>query len=281
MSRLTKLDKPSDIFADIASRAGKPLTNSVSDEPSIKSFNKEVSNNLKNGPGIMMKIASKWADQQASNLDEESDNSDIDNPGEEIDAPKDAFDSEQSNLLQEMERFEKENRLLKLTQGSTSDSVMTTTKVVEKPSISTITESDGLKSSTKSILCEPNNIDTNIGLDDDKIYMAPAAGFVPGGRNLDKNKIVMQHDDGADVDVGNGVINSHDSQDDLIQDKELLELQERLAAEQSTLVAELGKHQRLSNSITDQMYADCQVSFITFFHKVQWGLVARCFFFGM
>ena len=132
MSRLTKLDKPSDIFADIASRAGKPLTNSISDEPSIKSFNKEVSNNLKNGPGIMMKIASKWADQQASNIDEESDNSDIDNPGEEIDAPKDVFDSEQSNLLQEMERFEKENRLLKLTQGSTSDSVMTTTKVVEK-----------------------------------------------------------------------------------------------------------------------------------------------------
>ena len=62
-------------------------------------------------------------------------------------------------------------------------------------------------------------------------------------------------------------INSHDSEDDLIQDKELLELQERLAAEQSTLVAELGKHQRLSNSITDQMYADCQVSFITFYNK--------------
>merc|ERR1719394_1092573 len=45
---------------------------------------------------------------------------------------------------------------------------------------------------------------------------------------------------------------------DVLEDQELLALQERLAAEQNSLVAELGKHQRLSNSITDQMYADCQ-----------------------
>merc|ERR1719394_628241 len=45
---------------------------------------------------------------------------------------------------------------------------------------------------------------------------------------------------------------------DVLEDQELLALQERLAAEQNSLVAELGKANRLSNSITDQMYADCQ-----------------------
>ena len=40
----------------------------------------------------------------------------------------------------------------------------------------------------------------------------------------------------------------------------IAQLQEQLATEQNTLVAEMGKANRLSNSITDQMYADCQVN---------------------
>ena len=52
---------------------------------------------------------------------------------------------------------------------------------------------------------------------------------------------------------------------DVLEDQELLALQERLAAEQNSLVAELGKANRLSNSITDQMYADCQVRRFSYF----------------
>ena len=39
---------------------------------------------------------------------------------------------------------------------------------------------------------------------------------------------------------------------------DLEELQARLAAEQDSLVAEMSKAERLSSSITDQMYSECQ-----------------------
>ena len=92
---------------------------------------------------------------------------------------------------------------------------------------------------------------------DDKIYMAPVAGFVPGGRNIDKDKIVIQPDD--EVMMNDDIDDNDETARDVLEDQELLALQERLAAEQNSLVAELGKANRLSNSITDQMYADCQV----------------------
>ena len=73
--------------------------------------------------------------------------------------------------------------------------------------------------------------------------MALAAGFVSAGRYLDPGKIVIKRNDDEEFDPSDPGP----------------PLQDQRAAEQNTLVAEMGKANRLSNSITDQMYADCQV----------------------
>ena len=266
LDRLSRLDKPSDIFADIASRAAKKKVAPIVAENKDKSktsFTKEVSDNLRNGPGIMMKIASKWADAEVKkvSIEEESENSDVDSP-DDID---NTFDQEQDKLVHEMEKVEKENRLLKFTQPEalkTNPSLKTTSNeslnLVKPKTILNTTLSERIMSQLPE---KPDQIKENST--DDKIYMAPVAGFVPGGRNIDKDKIVIQPDD--DEVIMNDDINDNDeTARDVLEDQELLALQERLAAEQNSLVAELGKANRLSNSITDQMYADCQVR--SFFH---------------
>ena len=277
LERISQLDKPSDIFADIAARAKckpRPVISNASVrsilpskssekdcEVSKSTFSREVSDNLKNGPGIMMKIASKWADAEAK--DAESDESDIDNPGcvndeEEV---KDAFDLEQERLVREMNEVQKENRLLRFTQDVTNHQLVTKSKGMQGDKFALKVSSsneENLKSTTNSLLEAGSSRESSAS--DGKIYMAPAAGFVPAGRDLNPEKIVIQRDEGDDADEwGPGDLSPPPSQEEGLQTHDLLQLQEQLAAEQNTLVAEMGKANRLSNSITDQMYADCQV----------------------
>ena len=271
LDRLSRLDKPSDIFADIASRAAKKKVDPIVAENKDKSktsFTKEVSDNLRNGPGIMMKIASKWADAEVKkvSIEEESENSDVDSP-DDID---NTFDQEQDKLVHEMEKVEKENRLLKFTQPEALK-----TNLVSGPSLKTTSNESLNLVKPKTILNttlserimselpeKPDQSEENST--DDKIYMAPVAGFVPGGRNIDKDKIVIQPDD-DEVMMNDDIEDNNETARDVLEDQELLALQERLAAEQNSLVAELGKANRLSNSITDQMYADCQVRRFSYF----------------
>ena len=281
LERISHLDKPSDIFADIATRAkskprldiGNGNVNSIISPKSPEkhsvsksTFSREVSDNLKNGPGIMMKIASKWADAEAK--DAESDESDIDNPGSDNDEEeeKDAFDLEQERLVKEMNEVQKENRLLRFTQGVTNDIYMVTKskdvpgdKVPSKVLSSNVRTKEKLKSTTSSLL-EAGSFQES-SASDGKIYMAPAAGFVPAGRDMDPDKIVIQRDEDEDKEEwGQAAFSGPPpSQEEELQTQDLLRLQEQVAAEQNTLVAEMGKANRLSNSITDQMYADCQV----------------------
>ena len=264
LERISQLDKPSDIFADIASRAKskpRPVNNDVGVSKSC--FSREVSENLKNGPGIMMKIASKWADAEAK--DAESDDSDIDNPDPATDKEeeKDVFDLEQERLVKEMNEAQRENRLLRFTQNVTDHKLVTKTKetsgdkVVANVPSSTKATAENIKSATSSLLEAGSSLESSAS-DDGKIYMAPAAGFVPAGRDLDPDKIVIQRDDDEE-EFYLGDPGPQPSQEEGLQTQDLLRLQEQLAAEQNTLVAEMGKANRLSNSITDQMYADCQV----------------------
>ena len=71
------------------------------DAPSTSSnnsveFTKEISNNLKNGLGIMMKITSRWADAEVV----KSSHKKIEKEGEKDSAVK-SLESEQSSLLKE------------------------------------------------------------------------------------------------------------------------------------------------------------------------------------
>ena len=97
---------------------------------------------------------------------------------------------------------------------------------------------DIIKSATSSLLEAGSSLESSAS--DGKIYMAMAAGFVSVGRYLDPGKIVIKRtDDEEEFDPSDpGPPPSQETQD-------------QLAAEQNTLVAEMGK----ANSITDQMYA--------------------------
>ena len=279
LERITQLDKPSDIFADIAARAKSKPSISISSvknkphpdipvlepleehlEVSKSNFSREVSDSLKNGPGIMMKIASKWAEDQAKHV--ESDDSDVDNPATYDNEPeKDVFDVEQEKLVKEMNEAHRESRLLKLTQSGTDLNVVTKSKEISKTveakssSIATVRTDAKLKSTTSSLLEAGGSRESSAS--DGKIYMAPAAGFVPGGRGVDQDKIVQLLDDEA-AEFDPGEVAPQAPEEAGLQTQDLLELQEKLAAEQNSLVAEMGKANRLSDSITDQMYADCQ-----------------------
>ena len=272
LERMTKFNKRSDIFADIASRA-KGRVDSVdagantANSKSKANFTKEVSDSLKNAPGILPKLASKWADERAkkSSAGEESEDSDIDCP--EDDEVETEFDREQKRLVEEMEKVEKENRLLKFTQGNsdTLNQSKSAAKPINKPDsalASTPSASTSTFKSTASLTSDSDTVGraTNKSPEkeqDDKIYMAPAPGFVPGGRDLDRERVVVQLEEGAEYSEYTGL--GQEEGEGGLRDQELLQLQQKLAAEQNTLVAELGKADRLSNSITDQMYADCQV----------------------
>ena len=259
LERMTKFNKRSDIFADIASRA-KGRVDSVDEGANSKSkanFTKEVSDSLKNAPGILPKLASKWADERAkkSSAGEESEDSDIDCPDE--DEVETEFDKEQKNLVEEMEKVEKENRLLKFTQGN-SDTLNRSKSAPKLANNSAFKSTASLTSDYDTV--ESATIKSPEKEQDDKIYMAPAPGFVPGGRDLDRERVVLQLEEGAEYSEYSGL--GQEEGEAGLRDQELLELQQKLAAEQNTLVAELGKADRLSNSITDQMYADCQVGIV-------------------
>ena len=201
LERITKLDKPGDILSDIVSRANKKQEKSA--------FTKAVSDNLKNGPGIMMKIASKWADAEVRKSEvieeAESDPDDDLEPG----GPLTVLEEEQDQLVQEMETAEKAKKLLRFTGADSAD------LTVETISKSTEHREDPAPAPAPA--------------------PAPvAATSVSGEESLDTG-----------LDTG-------------LDTRELEELQSRLAAEQDSLVAEMSKAERLSSSITDQMYSECQ-----------------------
>jgi len=291
LESVSKLDKPGDILAVISNRANKVVKPSVSKPTESTSntesnpnkdidrveFTREISKSLKNGPGTMMKIASRWADAEISKPPSQNDKKN-ESLQERI-SPMKGFESEQSSLLKEMAKVEKENRLLRFTQveydggvcGTTDNDVNNETKTddktLKKIGVKTvpadvykqsvlhaegidIAADDGSISTEKEAAEQTNN--KNV------VYMAAVPGFVPSGRrpqttvNVDKDDT----EDGLDIPVD--IPNSLMDESDELSEAELYALQARLAAEKDMLVAERSKATRLSNSITDNMYQECQ-----------------------
>ena len=198
LQRISKLDKPGDILADIVSRANKKQEKS--------SFTKEVSDNLKNGPGIMMKIASKWADAEVKKASVE-----IESPEDPDDPPEvtatSLFDKQQEDLVGLMETAEREKRLNRFTAEGNADLT-----------VETVSKKSGAVEAQEAFVVQSDRRDVETAADSD-------------GPEDDEERL---------------------------DDSQLEALQARLAAEQDSLVAELSKAERLSSSITDQMYAECQ-----------------------
>ena len=231
LKRLPLLDKPSDILASISNTARKSPTKDCSDnvpvvEKKIEdqeiSINNSISQNLKNGPGILMKIASKHAKAEEEKV---SPTKKAQQPIVQLDT--DRLQAERESLVREMETAEREKRLLRFTEGSASVELETTAM-------------------TDRMQDEEDQKQDEEGV----VFQSAAPGFVAGGRDR-AGKQVVQVESGEPSEV-------EQPQEELLPDTELLALQARLAEEGDSLVAELGKSNRLAASITDQMYQECQ-----------------------
>ena len=91
------------------------------------------------------------------------------------------------------------------------------------------------------------------------MWSTSAPGFVPSGRSSKKTIIdVSKEDAEEELNIPDDItINLVDESDELTEG-ELFDLQDRLAKEHDTLVAERSKAARLASSITDSMYQECQ-----------------------
>ena len=91
------------------------------------------------------------------------------------------------------------------------------------------------------------------------MWSTSAPGFVPSGRSSKKTIIdVSKEDAEEELNIPDNItINLVDESDELTEG-ELFDLQDRLANEHDTLVAERSKAARLASSITDSMYQECQ-----------------------
>jgi hypothetical protein len=209
--RVSKLYKFGDIFAGISKKVMKEVqpaedrsSKPSKDAPSTSSsnsvdraeFTKEISNNLKNGPGIMMKIASRWAEADVVNSSPKK----TEKEGEKDSAVK-SFESEQSSLLKEMAEVKKYNRLRRFTEAvdevrvtkapilhTASNIVYDDNKVLKNVGAADKTAKEVLANTTIA------NNEENYVKDKNVVYMASAPGFVPSGRkpqtvvNVNKNK---------------------------------------------------------------------------------------------
>jgi len=299
LERVSKLDKVGDIFADISKKASKEnqvdvkksvgisITNTSSQSKERTELTKEISKNLKNGPGIMMKIASRWADAEVVK------SSPTKSSKVEIhQSPIQAFECEQSSLLKEMSDIENAKRLKKFTtvnfddfdeeegrniSNESSSSLSNTTcrnteerqldkigaKSVNAETYSSlILENEGLSRSSSNTTAETtanNQEKSSDKTDENVVYMASAPGFVPSGRGSQKIvHVAKDADEDGELDVPLFVADNPVNESDELSEDELYKLQARLAAEHDTLVAERSKANRLSNSITDSMYQECQ-----------------------
>eukprot|EP00092_Neocalanus_flemingeri_P018656 GFUD01020202.1.p1 GENE.GFUD01020202.1~~GFUD01020202.1.p1 ORF type:complete len:1186 (-),score=434.58 GFUD01020202.1:127-3684(-) len=299
LERVSKLDKAGDILADISKRANMAKKTSVAkycletdkghltvNETTTRDVDrteltKEISNKLKNGPGIMMKIASRWADAEVSKSNSNKDTKGI--KGGEAATSK-MFDAAQSSLLKEMADVEKESRLLRFTQTKYNredstvdddDDIDIKTNTDEKAleaigvkSVSadlymkTVRQAEGLDNSVDAAVTVNSDVNVN-----DKsgqvnteniVYMATAPGFVPSGRRHQTTVIVDNADTEDQLLIPTDITDHLCDESEEMSEAELYALQARLAAEQDTLVAERSKASRLSNSITDSMYQECQ-----------------------
>lgn len=296
LERVSKLDKAGDIFADISNKARKgsqidvhksfdtSVTDISNQSKERTELTKEISKSLKNGPGIMMKIASRWADAEIVK------SSPTKNTKEEIEqSPIKAFECEQSSLLKEMSDIENANRLKRYTtvkfddfdesKKISNESSLSLNKCLtaeerklekigarsvnaETYKSSIVENEEGVERSSST---ETHEATTSIHetlndkTEENVVYMASAPGFVPSGRNTKKIVQVAKNvDNDVDLDVPLFVADKPVNESDELSEDELYELQARLAAEHDTLVAERSKASRLSNSITDSMYQECQ-----------------------
>lgn len=262
-----RLGKKRDLYSQISKIAkGQPKK----DEEKEKS--PAIAETMKKSDHLWLKIASKWAEEEeekrkdsgeksAKNAAQKNTNlAKTNNPGKTL-QQVDLLEEERLRLVREMKERELENKLLRLKEGTQEKpkADISSHGVVDKD----LEEDNELFEKLGVQSMEKEKYDKQIaqkeGLadeDDGTVYGASVSGFVRSG----KNKSVVEVVEHEESEIAPEIIEKLDdeSEEAVLTEHELRTLQEKLAREQNALIAERAKQERMANSITDQMYADCQ-----------------------
>ena len=289
---VTQFDYTDDVFAQISKKVRrfsesekeakfsgkvaeqKPVAAEQTKQPPV---NKEIAESMKKSDHLWLKLASKWADEPSDKAGPSKP------PPKQENIPSNApnwankdetlmdFDDETAKLVREMRQKEKEDRLLSIkrwgeeNEGGAKKGLEPVDEVEEADG--EVLDQLGVKVVPQSKLEKEVMKEQGWQRDDDKdakakndvIYGDSAPGFVRS-KKYDVVEAVTGSDTIPDEVFASAIekLETDAEEPEALTEAELIALQEKLANEQETLIAERGKEERLAASIGDQMYAECQ-----------------------
>ena len=292
LESVSRLGKTRDIFAGIAATAkrlqkpqsqGEEETNKEvetvptqvmatlnrkgEDAEEDTEFRKQVTESLKSSSSLTMKILSRGAEEVLTKA--EAKKSEVKKTGKVVvKGVEGLLVEEQEKLVKEMQEGEekkkaasREERLLRFTahgkvlQQNGGNHEQENSKIVSGEEERVLGDL-GVTSEESSVIQS-----RLVGEEDEvqgsaTVFASSASGFVHSEKDGARIEVIeegrMDEEDQMLLDL------SEEGGGGLLSEDELVALQRRLAEEQSTLVAERGKAERVAASLTDQMYGECQ-----------------------
>ena len=300
LDSLAKYGRQRDVFADIVNasrRLKKPESQSNEDNlklddlkdkskveaaHSLTEFTHEVTESLKKSSSLTMKILSRGAEEELKKAKEQEQEASSRKQEGNINEELGPLGKEQELLVKEMEERElrrrqekREDRLLRFTvsegEKEKEERQMIEVGLAQKEKeeleqLGVVTES--------SRAIEKRVLESEKDVEKEKVYSSSAAGFVHSGRGEGGKRVQVEQEQELDdlLPPDLRAESGGEAGEGLLSEQELLSLQQRLAREQESLVAERGKAERVAASLTDQMYQVCILLCRVPSHRVEWGV---------
>ena len=292
LESVNRLGKTRDIFAGIAAtakRLQKPQSQGEEEAEKVMAsrsngkeveedteFRKQVTESLKSSSSLTMKILSRGAEEELTKaVTADSNKCKEKKTVQGMEGVGGLLVNEQERLVKEMQEVEekkktasREERLLRFTAAHVEGKARL--------------EIGGEKQGSKKMSAEEERVLVELGVTSEEnsaiqkrlvgeeeelerqkapatVFSSSAPGFVHSKK--DGARVEVTEEGGMD-DEDQMLLNLSQEEagggEGLLSENELVALQCRLAEEQSSLVAERGKAERVAASLTDQMYAECQ-----------------------
>ena len=296
LESVNRLGKTRDIFAGIAAtakRLQKPQSQGEEEAEKVMAsrsngkeveedteFRKQVTESLKSSSSLTMKILSRGAEEELTKaVTADSNKCKEKKTVQGMEGVGGLLVNEQERLVKEMQEVEekkktasREERLLRFTAAHVEGKARLEIGGKHK---------SGEKQGSKKMSAEEERVLVELGVTSEEnsaiqkrlvgeeeelerqkapatVFSSSAPGFVHSEK--DGARVEVMEEGGMD-DEDQMLLNLSQEAgggEGLLSENELVALQCRLAEEQSSLVAERGKAERVAASLTDQMYAECQ-----------------------
>ena len=293
LEAMTKFDKPGEIFAAIANsrknsapQASKdavtqsfkssPLQSTPEKNGVVGQEPEEVASLMKKSGHLWMKIASKYAEDAISKSPNKASKRTVETSEDSAKRTKRTeLDEDQDKLIKEMRNTEAANRLLKFTNitynadtAADSNEEAAADAELEQLGITAV----NTDTYSKQVLQQEGLVDSSTKINETTESAAgPSSAAViytnavPGFSRSSKDALpVVRVNERASYSFDLDPDDPGHPDDPGVDEDELYAIQAELARENSSLVAEMAKSDRISGSITDQMYTECQAGV----HKV-------------